>query len=45
MKAYRVTGERTGRGGDLTITDTEPILVKVRNPMLHLKPKKKKRKR
>ena len=41
MKAYRVTGERTGRGGDLTVTDTEPVLVKVRNPI----PKKKKRKR
>ena len=23
MKAYRTIGERTGRGGDLTITDTE----------------------
>ena len=45
MKVYRAIGDRTGRGGNLIDTEVKPILIKVRNPMSYLKPKKKKRKR
>jgi hypothetical protein len=44
MKIYRTIGDRTGRGGNLLNTDTDPKLIKTRNPMKHLIAKKKKRK-
>ncbi len=44
MEKHITIGERTGRGNNLTCSGVEPKIVKIRNPMTHLKPKKKKRK-
>jgi len=53
MKVAKVIGNRTGRGGNLTITEIGSNeqefgmlneKYKKRNPMTHLIPKKKKRK-
>lgn len=46
MKVAKVLGERDGRGNNFTtICDGEPKIIKIRNPMSHLKPKKKKRRK